>query len=149
MTPNNEAAAPEVPAAIPPESTSPAGVNDKTVWIADLDSDDVLVGFREVKLSDAPDGFVEVPRHCDLLTDGRYRYSREKARFEPIAHVVIAKGDGQQIKAMTGRLLLGLCRPSDVPEAVRKRAEFLLATDPKYVEQMRKKYAPLIAGMKA
>lgn len=149
MTPDTEAAAPEVPAAIPPESTSPAGVNDKTVWIADLDSGDVLVGFREVRLFDAPDGFVEVPRHCDLLTDGRYRYSREKARFEPIAHVVIAKGDGQQIKAMTGRLLLGLCRPSDVPEAVRKRAEFLLATDPKYVEQMRKKYAPLIAGMKA
>ena len=149
MTPNTEAAAPEVPAAIPPESPSLAGINDKTVWIAELDAGDVLVGFREVKLSDAPDGFVEVPRHCDLLTDGRYRYSREKARFEPIAHVVIAKGDGQQIKAMTGRLLLGLCRPSDVPEAVRKRAEFLLATDPKYVEQMRKKYAPLIAGMKA
>jgi hypothetical protein len=149
MTPNTEASAPEVPAAITPESTLPPGANDKTVWIADLDSDDVLVGFREVKLSDAPDGFVEVPHHCDLLTDGRYRYSREKARFEPITHVVIAKGDGQQIKAMTGRLLLGLCRPSDVPEAVRKRAEFLLATDPKYVEQLRKKYAPLIAGMKA
>lgn len=149
MTPNNEAAAPEVPAAIPPESTSPASVNDKSIWIADLDAADVLVGFRQVKRSEAPDGFVEVPQHCDLLTDGRYRYSREKSRFEPIAHVVIAKGDGQQIKAMTGRLLLGLCRPSDVPEAVRKRAEFLLATDPKYVEQMRKKYAPLIAGMKA
>ena len=144
MTPNTEAAA-----AIPPESPPPAGVSDKTVWIADLDADDVLVGFRQMKLSEAPDGFVEVPQHCDLLTDGRYRYSREKARFEPIAHVVIAKGDGQQIKAMTGRLLLGLCRPSDVPEAVRKRAEFLQATDPKYVEQMRKKYAPLIAGMKA
>ncbi len=146
MTPNTEPAAPEVPAAIPSESPP---LSDKTVWIADLDTDDVLVGFRQVKLSEAPDGFVEVPPQCDLLTDGRYRYSREKARFEPIAHVVIAKGDGQQIKAMTGRLLLGLCRPSDVPEAVRKRAEFLLATDPKYVEQMRKKYAPLIAGMKA
>lgn len=149
MTPDTEAAAPEVLSAMPPKSPLPAGVSDKTVWIADLDADDALVGFRQVKLSEAPDGFVEVPRHCDLLTDGRYRYSRGNSRFEPIAHVVIAKGDGQQIKAMTGRLLLGLCRPSDVPEAVRKRAEFLLATDPKYVEQMRKKYAPLIAGMKA
>ena len=149
MTPNTEAAAADAPAPIPPESPPPASVNDKTIWIADLDAADVLVGFRQVKLSEAPTGFVEVPQHCDLLTDGRYRYSREQSRFEPIAHVVIAKGDGQQIKAMTGRLLLGLCRPSDVPEAVRKRAEFLLATDPKYVEQMRKKYAPLIAGMKA
>jgi hypothetical protein len=149
MTQSTEVVAPEVPAAIPLATPSPESVNDRTIWIADLDSDDVLVGFRTVTLADAPDGFVEVPEHCDLLTDGRYRYSREKARFEPIAHVVIAKGDGQQIKAMTGRLLLGLCRPSDVPEAVRKRAEFLLATDPKYVEQLRKKYAPLIAGMKA
>ena len=75
MTRNTEAAAPEVPAAIPPKSPPP-GVNDNTVWIADLDADDVLVGFRQVKLSEVPDGFVQVPQHCDLLTDGRYRYSR-------------------------------------------------------------------------
>lgn len=43
MTPNTEPAAPEVPAAIPSESPP---LSDKTVWIADLDTDDVLVGFR-------------------------------------------------------------------------------------------------------
>lgn len=103
--------------------------NDKLIWIADLDGD-VLVGFLQVRLSEAPNGFVEVPAECDLKTDGRYRWDAAEGRFEPIPEALLAIGDTAGFNAQVARAIVERTPRERLPVPVRRRIEFLEADNP-------------------
>lgn len=89
-----------------------------SVWLAKLTPDDVLIGFEEAEA--APPGAVVVPADCDLKTDGRYRYNRDAARFDPRPEWLLDSGATAVARRRAARAIVDNEHPDTLPPDARE-----------------------------
>lgn len=121
-------------------------VNDKLVWMLILGPNDRYDGCKEVRLSDVPDGAVVLDHRPDNLSDGRFRWNRELARFDVDVVRTLEIGDTRAINVMTMEYLLGIRSDRETPPQIVERARVMEKQDPKFVAKKRREYRRVMAG---
>lgn len=94
---------------------------DPIIWIADLDPEGVLVGFKQCLRSEKPADAVEVPVNCDLAVDGRYRFDREQGAFIPRPEILGRVAERAYARQLAGEAIAGLRSPDSLPALARAK----------------------------
>lgn len=80
--------------------------------------DEKLIAWEYKEKKDLLEDDVIVPNNCDLKTDGRYKYNRQKEAFEPWAHGFIKPKNPQVPKERAWYLFMKAVIDSEVIEKI-------------------------------